>query len=218
MTQLNFVGNKYIFGPNANSLDCALGDIDEGYAQIYAVDNSTPWCENSGNCATATLSQMGFIGAERIGSPPLNEAAIRVGTPFSAPAVTTHASSSLETLLTSATTGAGATVPARDTLDARLISQMQSRSGVRGRQGDPWPVLAQGTPLLDNDHDGMPNDYEVAHGLNPSSAGDAAAISSNGYSNLENYINALAGDLVPPGSGDPIPLATPFNMRITVAP
>ena len=30
-----------------------------------------------------------------------------------------------------------------------------------------WPALADETAPADSDHDGMPDDWEVAHGLNP---------------------------------------------------
>ena len=32
------------------------------------------------------------------------------------------------------------------------------------------------------------------HGLDPKNAADAAALAANGYTNVENYLNELAGD------------------------
>jgi len=63
----------------------------------------------------------------------------------------------------------------------------------------PWPDLATGaaSPPLDSDHDGMPDAWEKAHDLDPSDATNGAAIARNGYTNLENYLNELAGDLIP---------------------
>ena len=48
----------------------------------------------------------------------------------------------------------------------------------------------------DTDHDGMPNHWETLHGLNPSDAadGNATTLSQVGYTNLEMYLNELAGD------------------------
>ena len=37
----------------------------------------------------------------------------------------------------------------------------------------------------------MPDAYETANGLNPNNAADRATIASNGYANLENYLNGL---------------------------
>lgn len=49
----------------------------------------------------------------------------------------------------------------------------------------------KGTPYKDSDNDGIPDVYEKKHGLNPKDASDAVIITSNGYSNIENYLNSL---------------------------
>jgi len=67
----------------------------------------------------------------------------------------------------------------------------------------PWPDLATGapTPPPDSDHDGMPDSWEKARGLDPGNAGDGAVVSPNGYTHVEIYLNELAGDSVPrPGA------------------
>ncbi|MGD9172385.1 MAG: hypothetical protein PVI97_20385, partial [Candidatus Thiodiazotropha sp.] len=48
----------------------------------------------------------------------------------------------------------------------------------------------------DTDHDGMPDEWETQMGLNPSDASDGneTTLSSIGYTNLEMYLNELAGD------------------------
>lgn len=197
-TRVNYIGNKTIVGPSTGNLtDCRLGEIDYEGIDMYAIDNSTPWCERDGNCSTATFAQMGFIGPARLGNPTVNELQARVSTPFTVPAVATTPVANLEALLTSKV---GATVPSRDTLDTSLISEMTGRTGTRGRGGVPWPTLAAGSAPADADHDGMPDSWEDAHSLNKNEAGDAAQISTNGYSNLENYLNTLAGDTVDPGA------------------
>jgi len=52
------------------------------------------------------------------------------------------------------------------------------------------------SPAIDTDHDGIPNTWETAHGLNPSDASDGnkTNLSKVGYTNLEMYLNELAGD------------------------
>ncbi len=42
-------------------------------------------------------------------------------------------------------------------------------------------------PPADSDHDGMPDKWEKANGLNPKNPKDGNAISKDGYTNLENY-------------------------------
>ena len=54
-----------------------------------------------------------------------------------------------------------------------------------------WPELKSLEPLVDTDHDGMPDEWELANNLDPKNSNDASLISNNGYSNIENYLNEL---------------------------
>jgi hypothetical protein len=48
---------------------------------------------------------------------------------------------------------------------------------------------------VDSDHDGIPDDWEVAHGLNPHDPSDANKVAgADGYTNLEKYLNSLVGE------------------------
>jgi hypothetical protein len=40
----------------------------------------------------------------------------------------------------------------------------------------------------------MPDKWEKRHGLNPKDAADGAKLSAGGYTNLEIYLNHLAGE------------------------
>jgi hypothetical protein len=52
------------------------------------------------------------------------------------------------------------------------------------------------TPPVDSDGDGISDDWETAHGLNPSDASDRNKIDpSTGYTMLEVYLNTLTGEL-----------------------
>ena len=44
---------------------------------------------------------------------------------------------------------------------------------------------------MDSDHDGIPDEWEVRHGLNPKYASDAARDSGDGYTFLEKYLNGI---------------------------
>jgi len=113
---------------------------------------------------------------------------------------------------------AGATLPKRDPVDARIVKQVTTGkieydpnvklpetqfkhrrlpidSYKQGIITDPiqvggYPVY-KGTPYKDSDNDGMPDTYEIANKLNPKDASDAAKITKSGYSNIELYLNSV---------------------------
>lgn len=113
---------------------------------------------------------------------------------------------------------AGATLPKRDAVDARIVKQvttgkievspnvklpetqfkhrrMPIDSYKIGIITDPSQVGGypeyKGTPYIDTDNDGMPDAYEVKNGLNPKNAADAGKLAKNDYSNIENYLNSV---------------------------
>lgn len=111
---------------------------------------------------------------------------------FAVPAVaTTSASDALEAVLR----GVGAILPARDAVDARIVQDVRSRTGrIINSQRDvgEWPVYRSGPVPKDSDQDGIPDDWEKAHGLNPADASDAAkSRERDGYTHLEEYLNSI---------------------------
>ena len=44
---------------------------------------------------------------------------------------------------------------------------------------------------IDTDGDGLPDLYENTVGLDANNASDGSAVSANGYTNLENYLNGI---------------------------
>lgn len=94
----------------------------------------------------------------------------------------------------------GATVPARDRVDRRYIDELLSH-GTLGQIpnnendapiGGPGPV-AGGVAPPDTDGDGMPDDWELANGLDPKRADHNADRDGDGYPNIEDYFNWLVG-------------------------
>jgi hypothetical protein len=95
----------------------------------------------------------------------------------------------------------GATPWARDAVNQLIATQVQSRTGNRisnentlGIANAGYPNLNPGnlTAPLDTDGDGMPDAWEVKHGLSTTTASNNADFDADGYTNLEEYLNDLA--------------------------
>jgi hypothetical protein len=100
-----------------------------------------------------------------------------------------------QTAFTEVMNKAGAVLPRRDAVDARVIQDVMNGTGrIINREFEVggYPELKSATPPVDSDHDGIPDVWEDAHGLNKNNAADGKAITDSGYSNLELYINSLA--------------------------
>lgn len=86
----------------------------------------------------------------------------------------------------------------RDAVDHRVLAGVGDRSGrIINSQAEVggWPDLAAGAPWADADRDGLPDDWERAHGLDPADATDGDADpDGDGYSHLEDWLNALAAE------------------------
>jgi len=101
----------------------------------------------------------------------------------------------------------------RDRVTLRTIDEVQNYTGSWERNAplaptDAWFMdgLTPTAPPVDTDNDGMPDDWETAHGLNPTNPADATMIVPSGaspanrhlnYTYIEYYINELADNLVP---------------------
>ena len=110
---------------------------------------------------------------------------------------------------------AGASL-SRDTYDAFIVNETRNglatytgagnHKGIIDSQEDnkpadaaddwsAWPTLNSTAAAADTDGDGMPDQWETAHGLNPNDKSDGPKAGSDGYTNLENYLNSLVADI-----------------------
>lgn len=95
---------------------------------------------------------------------------------------------------------AGASI-SRDNVDQRLINEAKNGTSTYGNNGiinsqqlvGGWPSLKSEPAPEDSDLDGMPNEWEIKHNLNPNSAFDGIQYDLNSaYTNIEVYLNELA--------------------------
>lgn len=81
----------------------------------------------------------------------------------------------------------------RDSVDSRVVNDVRNGTGkIIDKLSDVsggWVNIAGGTGCTDTDKDGMPDSWETNRGLNPNNIADGTVIASNGYTNLENYLN-----------------------------
>lgn len=132
------------------------------------------------------------------------EQTLRSDTPYVvAPVRTETAEEAFESVLAEA----GASL-VRDAVDARIIEEIRTGTAQYGKtwrgggngiidsQADVggWPELKSAPAPADGDGDGMPDEWELAQRLDPKAAGDGALDQDgDGYTNLEEYLNSLAG-------------------------
>jgi hypothetical protein len=91
---------------------------------------------------------------------------------------------------------AGASIK-RDPTDVRLIAELRSlgtKGAVINEETQVGGVgeLKSETGPKDSDGDGVPDEWEASHGLNPTDAADAGKVTEqSGYTRLEEYLNSL---------------------------
>jgi hypothetical protein len=90
---------------------------------------------------------------------------------------------------------AGASVP-RDAVDARIVAGVRDRSGRIIDSPEAVGGVGQidaGVPWVDSDGDGLPDDWEAAHGSDPADPTDGATDpDGDGHTLLEDWLNARA--------------------------
>lgn len=89
--------------------------------------------------------------------------------------------------------GAGATLPARDAIDARIVQQVRTGTGRiidSPQEVGGWGEYRPGQAPPDTDADGMPDEWERQHRLDPHDAADNRGdADGDGYTNLEEFLN-----------------------------
>lgn len=102
----------------------------------------------------------------------------------------------------------------RDFIDNRIALAVETYiSGTANSKGlitspnevEGYPEYRSDVPLVDSDGDGIPDDWEFNHNLNPYDGGDGKSMTKSGYTNLEIYLNGLVEDLVKRQNSNALP-------------
>jgi len=208
-SEINIVNNYYKYGPATKS------SVKNRIFNPYGAGDSTGTFYISGNYmdGDTSVTNNNWKGVVPEYSGFRMSSAIAL-TPFPFPDVTTDTP---QDAYTKVLAGAGATLPRRDTVDSRILYEVAHRTatykghtdlfertygldttvphGIIDSQNDVggWPALASVPAPADSDHDGMPDAWEIAHGLNPYDPSDRNVVDASGYTKLEEYLNELAG-------------------------
>jgi hypothetical protein len=167
---------------------------DTLYAGKFYIDGNTVEGSPQASADNWTLGVQRATAAQKMDA--------KVEQPFSfAPVKTESALQAYASVLGSA----GANLPRRDAVDARIVSEVSTGkctyggkfgagSGIIDSQASVggWPVLKTYNIQQDTDGDGMPDAWERQQGLNPGDPSDATTITNGkGYTNIERFINSL---------------------------
>ncbi|MEQ8525987.1 T9SS type A sorting domain-containing protein [Gracilimonas sp.] len=201
----NMVANYYKAGPATDDRDRILDADPNNGSHWYIADNYV-----DGYPGITADNWDG--GVQNLSE--LEEDLIRVDEPFEAPALESFETA--EEAYLRVLEYAGAILPRRDTIDARIVNEVEtgtttfggtygSNSGIIDSQEDVggWPELLSAPYPQDSDGDGMPDEWETDNELDPQDPEDGKTIATNGYTNLENYIHSIQeqGDFTPaPGN------------------
>jgi hypothetical protein len=183
----NMVGNYHIAGPStANALR------PWHVSTIVSCNASTARIHLQGNRIDSNRN--GRLDGVEATHANTRTACTRVDTAHPVPAWARATVLSADQAVQHVLDRAGARFWQRDDVDARLIADLAS-FGTRGAlrtSPTTWPTVAGGTAPSDRDGDGMPDWWEVRHGLDPDRASDRNGdADGDGYTNLENYLHYM---------------------------
>ncbi len=187
---LNWLNNCYKPGP-ATPAEIATHAFEfhgDPEARIYAHGNLiTASTEATANNKLAVFHNQKF---KKISAA--DKEAMKVDAPFGEPL---PAMQSAQEAYDSVLADVGATLPARDAVDLRIIHSVRdSKGALIGKEtdlpeGQRWPDYRSLPAPTDTDKDGIPDFWETQFGLNPQDANDSARIGTGGYANIEHYFN-----------------------------
>jgi pectate lyase len=182
----NVVNNYYKPGPATSPKKIWMVDPTPPYGQFYI----------HGNCleGNTQVSKDNWNGGMRYKQAD----SARMQQPF---AIETIEVQSAEDAFIQVLKNAGASYR-RDIVDKRIVEEVKTGKSVSGKEQNGiidspkdvggWPVLKSEPAPADKDTDGIPDDWEAKHKLDPANEADGVSYTlSKSYTNLEVYLNEL---------------------------
>lgn len=211
ITHANVIGNYFIAGFNSKNPQYAITRGNDNF-KLYLKDNyiDSNWTADGNNILDGSDTGTDMIQKD---TP-----CALMDQRFDYPAINTD---SAPDAYTKVLDYGGASLH-RDTADEELVNSVKNQTGkiieTDESEVGGFPILKSGPVPKDTDQDGMPDDWEIKNKLNPNDAADGAKITSDGYSNLEHYLNELAApgfpNSTPPKTLSPAPvITTPVPLR-----
>ena len=175
VSKYNFINNYYVRGPNSSGSEAFYESCP--YSQAYFAGN---WMQHSEPSDPWDLV-IGTTGGDYKQSQAFEVAPVTTDTaPEAYTKVLAYSGAAFK----------------RDSVDSRVVTTvLNGTGGIIDDEQDVggWPTLSATTAPVDTDRDGMPDDWELARGLDPNSASDRNDDRlGDGYTNLEEYLNGIA--------------------------
>jgi len=183
-TRLNYVGNYFKPGPSTSPAVREFGfSVRTPLTRLFLADNLFHGLPEKTATNWLLIRKWGNWKGEVKDTNLVPE-------PFPAPPLPTDPP---EVAFMKVLTGAGATLPKRDVVDARVMQQIRDGTGRiidSQKEVGGWPDLKSESPSADADDDGIPDDWEKRFGFDARSAVDGSQdADADGYTNVEEFLN-----------------------------
>ena len=205
-SEFNIVANYYKPGPATEPGEVSYRIAspsfrnENDYGKWYLADNVVV-----GNAKVSADNWDGGVQTE------IDLEKIKLDKPW--PSMTVNQQTAAEAYVT-VLNNAGAMLPKRDAVDSRIIEEVRGGyatyegesykkkhkvadpnkvSGIIDTQNDVggWPKLKSKRAPKDNDHDGMPDNWEDENNLDKEDPADRNTVAPDGYTMLEKYLNSI---------------------------
>ena len=212
-TMINMVGNYYKPGPATLKGEVSYRFANPSYRTSPTDDYGQWYVAGNVMVGSEMATQDNWKYGVHVGDVTIKEK-MRLNDPWLAMPIREQAP---ENAYISVLDSVGCILPCRDAVDIRIINDV--RNGIASYEGtgyrsnyasrvvdntkilgiidspedvEGWPVLQSQSAPTDSDKDGMPDEWELQHGLNPNDASDRNSIGEGGYTQLECYINNIS--------------------------